>query len=461
MTTLSTGWFVNNAIIRKITIRDAGTIVEIEQGAFDDCTFRFVGSLEIRGTAMTALKKGALAGLNNLKTLALYSNNEMKEIEENALEGLFQLEEFIMEEQKQLTNLDNVTGKIEWKYLRSLQLSKNSFGPSIKKPTFKGCKRLQNLNLSNSEIEVIGPNSFEPMEESLKILDLSNNRLKTLPSGLLENLIRPGAQFYLSNNLWDCSCANLELQGYDINNCSLIIDSPLICETPETEKGNPMKGVSFPICIISPTIPSPTDSSTPITAPPGSIGLDHLTCFDQNDSYYSNIAVETEYQFFNIKQEEAGVVTIEINYPDTSLALIHINDHDYKARCMYDLKRKMTFDFLNTNAGHFFCLMKKSSYTTSPRNCLPFHFGETNFIWRRDRVVITLACSFALATVIGVLTGWLLICRYRRTVKSKALLRDGPRNSRSKTISNEYKSWSTYQQKKFFMNSNNAGANLR
>lgn len=458
MTILRKGWFVNNAIIKKITIRDVGSIVEIEPGAFDDCTFRLVWRLELRGTAVAVLMKGALAGLNNLRILSLYGNNEMNKIEENALEGLFQLEEFIMEDQKRLSDLGNITGKIKWKYLHSLTLTKNSFGSTIKKPTFKGCTWVKRLNLSNSEIEAIGLYSFEPMEETIEVLDLRNNRLKSLPSRLIENLIRPNVQLYLSDNLWDCGCAAYELQGYDINNSNLIVDSPLYCETPAIEQGNQMRNVSINDCFSTPAT-NPYESSTANSEFPGN--LDHLSCFDQNDYYQSDIAVETEYQYFTVTQEAAGKASIEINYPDSSLALVLINDHDFKARCQYNLRRRMVFDSLNTNAGHLFCLIKKSSHATSPRNCIPFHFNETKFIWSRDRIVITLVCSFVLATVMGIIIGCVLICRYRRAVKSKDVAQCGPRNSRGKMINDEFNSWLTYHRGKSFMDSNNTGTNLR
>lgn len=187
-----------------LTFRDSGKIVQIQPGTFDDCTFRSVLNLEIKGTAMTVLQKGALVGLNNLKILSLYNNTQMKSIEANALEGLFLLEEFVMEEHRQLSELNNITGTIEWKYLRSLRLGKNCFLSTIKRPTFEGCTRVQILNLSNSDIDTIGPHSFEPMEATIEILDLSNNRLKHLPSGLLDNMIRPNVRFLFSKNLWNC-----------------------------------------------------------------------------------------------------------------------------------------------------------------------------------------------------------------------------------------------------------------
>lgn len=453
--TLRAGWFVQNASITKVTIRGGGSLTDIEPGAFEDCTFRYVQSLELRGTAIRYIRKGTLAGLNNLKSLALYGNNNIKSVEENALLGLYQLEELTMEEQKQFSDLTNITGKIEWKYLRSLNLSKNCFAFSILAPIFKGCERVKILILSNSEIEAIGPNSFKPMEQTIEILDLSNNRLRQLPSGLLTKLIRPNVQIYLSNNLWDCSCAAKELQALEIIHPDLIFDSPLKCESPLSEKGNCIVNVSIE-CYYTTTV-EPTYEPTESLTPPDR-NLNFLTCSDQTGPNPPSIAVEMEYLFFKVRQEGEDTIIVETNYPDSSLALVYVNDHDYHAKCQYNLKQKMEFRSVNPKAGYLFCLMKKTLYSTSPRNCLPFHF-QTNYIWLRDRILVTLVCTFSLAIALGVIVGCLLICRYRRV--SRVVSRQESRESKAKMIIDEFNAWSAYQHRKFFMHSNYGKTNLR
>lgn len=434
-----------------------GAITDIEPGAFQDRTFRQVWDLEIRGTAITCLQRGALAGLNVLKSLSLYANHYLKEIQEDALLG-FNLDQFTMEEQKQFSDLANVTQKIEWKYLRSLNLSKNSFKQTIRAPIFKGCSGVKQLILSYSEIEAIGVNAFEPMEGGIEILDLSNNRLKRLPSGLLTKLIRPSVQLYLSNNLWDCSCTAdaKELQEYEINNPGLIIDCPLICESPPTERGKAVKNVPME-CFSSSS--SSTTTTTTTTYEPTEFPdkkLNYLSCPDHT-GHQPDIALETEFQFFKITQEGGEKIIVEMNYPDSSLALVYVNDYDYHAGCQYNLKRRMEFKSVNSKAGYLFCLIKKSSYETSPRNCLPFHF-HTEFSWSRDRILITLICSFALAIGLGLLVGGLFVCRYRRA--SRATIRQGSRDSRTRMI-DELNIWSSYHHRKFFMHSTKNGTNLR
>lgn len=436
-------------------IKDVGNITDIEPGTFDDCTFRNVLSLHLIGTGLSFIRQGALAGLSNLKTLALYENYELKGVDENALEGLVQLEEFILQDQKQFKNLSNVTEKMQWKYLRTLTLTKNSLGSVIKRPTFKGCARVEKLNLSSSEITAIGLDSFEPMRKTLLTLDLSNNRLKTLPSGLLANLFGSNFKIYLSKNLWACDCSALELREYEISN--LITDSPLACDSPDEEKGNCVGDFSVTNCYSSTTFPTvPYETTNSWDYDESEENLDHLMCLDDIDSY-CYISLATEYQYFTIRQESDNSVVIQINNPDSSLALVYTNDRDYKANCKYNLLRRMEFRSLNQDAGYIFCLIKKSSHATSPRNCLPFHFTAADYSWTRDRIVLILVCTFALLVVIGLVLGGTLFWRYRKAVRINALVRKRSGDSRTKKSSDDFNS--TYQRKKMFLDLNSS--NLR
>lgn len=417
---ISPGWFKSSHFIRKITIEDVdsnGKIIDIEIGAFNDCTFRRMTELVIFGTKVTALKRGVFEGANSLQRLTLDKNDAMQIIEEHTLDPLYNLEEMNMTRQTQLLDSLNVTGTTQLRQLRALTLSFNSFGSSINADTFKGCTRVEILNLSNSSIETIGIGSFDPMIETIRSIDLSNNQLKHLPADLLTNLIKQSIQIYLSNNLWNCDCDSLALQSWYVSNESLIMDS-LICDTPTKEE---IKDVDLSICeSYSTTLTSDgtTLKTTESTIP--SPFLDRLSCV--NEKYSSgHLYLERSYQYFNVKQVEMGKVLVEISSLDSTLSMVVINDKQ-QAECRYDINRQMTFDNLNPNAGHLFCLIKKFSYGTSPWNCYPFHFDDTKSIWGHDEIIIALVCSIVLSFLAGVLCGWLLSRRYQRVFKAKASL---------------------------------------
>lgn len=446
VSSLHPGWFKSSAIINKITIRYgnflAGNIIDIEPGAFNDCTFRKLTQLTIRKTGITALKRGVFEGANSLKILIL-DDNRISQIDEYALDPLYQLENMSVINQMQVENLINITGVTQLKQLHTLTLSNNNLGSSIDAETFKGCIRVETLILSNSSIRTIGIGSFDHMEGTIRFLDLSNNHLKNLPSNLLANMIKPNMRFILSHNLWECDCPSLVGRWWDVNNSSFLIDPPLICDNPE--KGEEIQNVDLNQC--EPTLPPmpeiPTTESTncePTTESPKTSTLqppylDRLSCNRTGTLY-----LEPVFQYFNIKQINMGKVSVGMTLNDPTLSIVLINDHD-EAECRYDLNRQMYFDDMRTNSAHLFCVIKKNSYTTSPKNCFPFHFTETTSIWGHDEIIIALVCSIVLSLVVGILIGWFLSCRYQRTFKGKSSLQyTSSTTSTRKTISEDFTS---------------------
>lgn len=385
--------------------------------------------LVIRRTKVTVLKKGTFEGANSLKKISFEENDLMQHIEEYTLDPLYQLEEMTMMQQPRFENLLSLTGTTQLKQLRTLTLSFNNFNSSINADTFKGCSRVEILNLSNSAIQTIGIGSFEHMVETIQFLDLSNNQLKHLPTNLLANLIRrPNMKINLSDNLWSCDCDSLELQSWFIDNSSLIFDYPLMCDMPD--QGREITDVDLSMCESSSTTSTDSETgdittntrTTPVTTastPPHPPFLERLDCL--NEKYSSGqLYLEKVYQYFSVKQVEMGKVSVEIGSPDDTLSMVVINDKD-EAECRYEINRQMTFDKMDPNAAHLFCLIKKNSYATSPRNCYPFHFDDTLSIWGHDEIIIALVCSIVLSLVAGILCGWLLSWRYQRIFKAKKI----------------------------------------
>lgn len=421
------GWFNTGAIINKITIRDVrgeSKIDEIEPGAFNDCTFGKMTELVIRRTKVTVLKRGVFKGAASLRKISLEENDFMHSIEEYTLDPLYQLEEMKITEQVQFTNLLNLTGTTQLRHLHTLMLRFNYFGSSIDAETFTGCPRVETLNLSNSRIQALGIGSFDHMAETIKVLDLRNNLLHYLPANLLA-MMQPNMQISVSDNLWKCDCSSVELKSWIVNS-SLIFVQPLMCESPPWDQGKEITEVDLSICesLTSPTemINTTETSVTVRSTTEQSPFLDRLDC--SNEKYSAGyLYLERVYQYFSVKQESMGKVSVEIRAPDATLSMVVINDKD-EAECRYDINRQMTFDNLDTESAHVFCLVKKNSFATSPRNCYPFHFDDPQLsIWGHDEIIIALVCSIVLSLVAGVLCGWLLSWRYQRIFKAKESLK--------------------------------------
>lgn len=429
--------------------------------------------IELRGTGISILKNGVFEGASSLKRVLLTNNQYMQVFEENVLDPLYHLEDLKMTGQTRFENLINMTGTTQLKNLRTLTLDNNNFGSTINAETFKGCNSVETLILSNSSIQAIGIGSFDHMAATIQFLDLSHNQLTHLPSNLLENMIKPNMQFYLSFNLWHCDCETFELRWWDVSNSSAIIDSPLMCETPAMENGTEVGNADHIMCQpttteTTPTITTPTEATTtptettstpetptvpdnttsgwPSTTTMQPPNLDRVNCM-----YDKHLYLEKVYQYFNVKQLEMGKVSVETNIPDNSLSMVVVNDNE-EDRCRYDINRQMIFDNLNPNSAHIFCLVKKNSYSTSPKNCLAFNFNQTNSIWYHDEIIIALSCSIVLSLIVGILIGWLLSCRYHRVFKAKESLQYQSSTTSRKTTSEDL-SISDYHGGKFSLDS--------
>ena len=73
---------------------------------------------------------------------------------------------------------------------------------------FSELRYLQEVDLSNNEIETLDAGAFQGVSDSLLVLDLSNNRIQSVPK---EAFARLRAKISLSNNPWHCECTLQEV----------------------------------------------------------------------------------------------------------------------------------------------------------------------------------------------------------------------------------------------------------
>ncbi|XP_072541128.1 leucine-rich repeat-containing protein 3 [Salminus brasiliensis] len=89
----------------------------------------------------------------------------------------------------------------------SLLLSSNHI-TKIPSQAFKELPRLQELDLSRNAIETLDAGAFQGISESLRVLNLSHNRLRGVPK---EAFARLHAKIGLANNPWHCECTLQEV----------------------------------------------------------------------------------------------------------------------------------------------------------------------------------------------------------------------------------------------------------
>ncbi|XP_076016689.1 leucine-rich repeat-containing protein 3 [Genypterus blacodes] len=79
---------------------------------------------------------------------------------------------------------------------------------TIPNQAFKELHHLQELDLSNNDIEVVDVGAFQGVSDSLLMLDLSNNHIQSVPK---EAFARLRAKINLSSNPWHCECTLQEV----------------------------------------------------------------------------------------------------------------------------------------------------------------------------------------------------------------------------------------------------------
>lgn len=90
--------------------------------------------------------------------------------------------------------------------LKDVNFSGNDLQKNITKQSFTKLNWIEYMKLNDNGIEVIEDGSFDPFLNTLRLLDLSNNRLKMLPDNIFGSNPRSSMAIKLDGNQWYCDC---------------------------------------------------------------------------------------------------------------------------------------------------------------------------------------------------------------------------------------------------------------
>ncbi|XP_070198170.1 leucine-rich repeat-containing protein 4-like [Littorina saxatilis] len=189
-------------------------------------------TLIISHTMLKTIDKDAFSGVKNLKTLDL-SFNHIQKLEAGVFDGLASLH-FL-----QLTG--NTGCELQPGVFQGLpglmELYMGSMGlQTISSTLFVGLDSLGTLDLSDNDLEVVPIDfMFPTVFQSLKLLDLSFNRLKGL-SHMLEPFVQRIEKIKLADNPWHCSCTLLWLKNYPQHIYPKNRHDTIICNSPDKVK---------------------------------------------------------------------------------------------------------------------------------------------------------------------------------------------------------------------------------
>ncbi|GFO30335.1 leucine-rich repeat-containing protein 4c [Plakobranchus ocellatus] len=250
-------------------------IVKISSGAFSH--MKHLQSLAVVQNRVRTIDSGAFKGLTELRILYL-NWNRIRRIPKNVFNGA---------DVPQLVTLNLPGNELEsiesetfsnMPLLRVIDLTENRI-THISQDAFKGLTKLSRLGLSHnlltSAVWVIGNvNSFQ----SLKSLNIQNNRLKALPANILDSLPKV-SRLHLDLNPWICD-KNLRMV-YDAWMMQQNRDTDLFswfCKNPQNlnETLRLVDLSNFTLEISTSTEEAPTNDRAPSQASPG-FGHSHQT----------------------------------------------------------------------------------------------------------------------------------------------------------------------------------------
>lgn len=229
---LSADWYNGRIDIYEIFI-DLENVSVIESNAFNSNAFRTVDILKLTFKQMTEIMSGAFNSLPDLGMLILRSTDSATYFcnpSENLLAAVRTRIEVVVVFNFTDT-FNSLFGNIRLPLLLHVAITNppNKYIPRFLSPhNFSSFTIVQILTLNNCGIESISEHTFDTIGHTLRILDLSHNRIKHLSLDIFwifinsryrerQTEIANYKMFYFQDNLVECGC-----EFYEVRNVTAI-----------------------------------------------------------------------------------------------------------------------------------------------------------------------------------------------------------------------------------------------
>lgn len=459
----------------KVNIKD------IEDGAFAAEIFHKTKKVTFMEFEISYFKTGMFVGLDSVTEFSL-RDFPFTESDENLLEPMRRtLSTLQIQNVKGKLDLTNITGagsKI-FPFLKIVDLSNNIIENMLSTTSFTGLTSVISLYLRSAGLTSLEKYTFLPMGQTLQILDLKSNNLKTLPNGMFDYLTHHALKIFLEGNSWECNCSLVHVNDFE----GKIDDSPKCFSPPELVYESIFTNKEE--CVTTSTIISittrsseedtsqSTDSETSISpetttttiSPPLTevpTNLVGITCITTPPPEVFRLSTEifymTEYdQLFQIGHISEGRVSVDVDPNCLNMVLLWFtftpiakngyieSSEDFD--CLSSLKQSFSISNLSKNTSYTFCLVRNNESIISPFNCMgfftPIEYDEN--VWlSKDHKTLTLCIIFCVSffcLMLGAFCAYLFL----RRKFSAELLKDPPIVPVEYGVSPSYFSPTNYQ----------------
>lgn len=375
------------------------------ENAFLSNQFRVLTSLSLKVETMVTgantihFNRDSFNGLASLMKLTI--QGEKIQITSGILFGVSStLREFSLSFPDDSIDLKLLMEDVHMPAVIAIYIRTNLKDSRIDSDLFIGVPNLLNLDLSDCKIDRIYANAFEPIADSLEMLNLEKNNLKSVPAGMFDGL-RVLVVLKVNNNPWNCSTELCEFQRYLIKYMEFA--TGVECQTP-------VSGVPV---VLNKYVCPPEDQ------------VQALQCLHTKDNLTIYMtARKTSMKILNGVNQDVTLKFYAI--PHINMSLLWFSNKYVNSARIIDLQ--VNVESLNLSTPYIFCLIDITLATVSPFNCLSHYLDASKNIsplpWltsddKRD----IFSCFFGgiiLCLVFGFIAGYLLIAQYPMLLKGSS-----------------------------------------
>lgn len=372
-------------------------ITAINKGAFQSLTLADLKYLELSNLFIKYLDSSTLFGLDNLRMLRLV-NLPLKSISEGTLLNCVNLTVFEMVRcELNVLHLPALTGSNGGlRELKHFTAIRNNFKNTISSnTTFSDLVAVELLHLEWNQIESIGEGVFEPIIKTIRRIDLSKNKLKTLSESTLNFLMYSieDKNFFLKlgYNEWNCVCKFKKFREFMVQKSIHFDVDEIRCIAPIRWKNVLLKDVpESDLCSNHSILPMNSSSDIEIF----SLDYERVAC-KQSDQQ-TKLDTVRKLKIITIKKSSGNLRFSRLPRGKFSLLIRSLPMHYFligfegkqmitynskikQDRCiMYSVSGKKTQNIkikmkFKSNRLYRFCIMKKRSITTSLSDCISFY----------------------------------------------------------------------------------------